>query len=710
MVIHDCKATQMNASRRVPMNEGRGLLLMLFLFLNVPIAGFAQLSMSVGIPDISEYPTIHLGVTVRDASGMFTNLFPSNFNLRENSAQMLPLQLDCQTKDNTPPLSVCIVLDVSTSMSFFEDPLKQFYDKDSLKWKTAKTDVALTFQSLRTQDWAAFATFSTIWRTWQNFTTDKKLCLDAVAGLGLKIGSGTYLYDALWNADTLIRKRPPKRVVILLTDGEDQGSLRTQQSVIGTLTRDTVRVYSIGLGVTIKGATALQQISDATGGKCYLAPTVVQLPEIINQIIESIYSATCTLTYTSTDTCHTGSIRAVDVNVTANGNSASASTQYALPDYRSRLSISLSLPDSLLSSSQSEFPVLISGEVRANEAISFSLSVKYDPSVFLFSAFRANPALFSPGPVASVQTPGTLGISSAAAAVLKPLPYGVSDTLGWISFDVLHPEIGVITQVSLNVESISQNCVSIATGGSAQTTVYNCPALLKVDISPPYVFESGTFFWLPLRLVYALDLRQTLSYSFSLRYDTTYLHYLSLRKQNTVSENLNVQVTDAIAGMLQVDAPAGIPHDTSGVLLLLGFESVRQKETRITPISFLNPSMAQPCLPAVQFDDAVIALDGVCTPLVVKKNTFALQQNHPNPVSSDQAQTTNIEFSVSGSGRVTLEVYDVNGRRVAGLVDADLPAGTHSVSFSPAQLPKGVYSYILREGASMAVRKLIWLQ
>lgn len=45
----------------------------------------------------------------------------------------------------------------------------------------------------------------------------------------------------------------------------------------------------------------------------------------------------------------------------------------------------------------------------------------------------------------------------------------------------------------------------------------------------------------------------------------------------------------------------------------------------------------------------------------------------PNPFAEGSA----LSFQISRPGRVTLEIFDVSGRRVARLIDADLPAGTH---------------------------------
>ncbi len=47
------------------------------------------------------------------------------------------------------------------------------------------------------------------------------------------------------------------------------------------------------------------------------------------------------------------------------------------------------------------------------------------------------------------------------------------------------------------------------------------------------------------------------------------------------------------------------------------------------------------------------------------------------------------------SGRAVLEVFDIRGRKVAGLVDGDVAAGDHSLQFSGEGLPSGTYFYRL---------------
>ena len=68
----------------------------------------------------------------------------------------------------------------------------------------------------------------------------------------------------------------------------------------------------------------------------------------------------------------------------------------------------------------------------------------------------------------------------------------------------------------------------------------------------------------------------------------------------------------------------------------------------------------------------------------------------PNPFSG-RAQ---IAYSVGATTHVTLEVYDLVGRRVAVLVDGPVEAGEHLATFDATGLPAGVYlSRLVAEGA-----------
>jgi hypothetical protein len=85
---------------------------------------------------------------------------------------------------------------------------------------------------------------------------------------------------------------------------------------------------------------------------------------------------------------------------------------------------------------------------------------------------------------------------------------------------------------------------------------------------------------------------------------------------------------------------------------------------------------------------------------------FQLQQNYPNPFNP----TTTIDYSLSVSARVKLEIFNRRGRKVALLADGFKLAGNHSVEFHATGLESGVYFYRLRVAGSQVssqVRKLV---
>lgn len=90
---------------------------------------------------------------------------------------------------------------------------------------------------------------------------------------------------------------------------------------------------------------------------------------------------------------------------------------------------------------------------------------------------------------------------------------------------------------------------------------------------------------------------------------------------------------------------------------------------------------------------------------------FRLQQNYPNPFNP----TTKISFDVPMVSDVKLEVFDVQGQKVATLVNQSVGAGRHSVEFAAvdaqgASLPSGMYFARMTSGSFVRSVKMLLLR
>jgi hypothetical protein len=96
-----------------------------------------------------------------------------------------------------------------------------------------------------------------------------------------------------------------------------------------------------------------------------------------------------------------------------------------------------------------------------------------------------------------------------------------------------------------------------------------------------------------------------------------------------------------------------------------------------------------------------IAIDSfIVDTIYTLPTSYRLYQNYPNPFNA----TTYIPFDLPYEAKVTLEIYDVLGRKVATVLKDEIRAGgPDEISFDASQLASGIYFYRITATATDAV-------
>ncbi|MBN1213175.1 MAG: T9SS type A sorting domain-containing protein [candidate division Zixibacteria bacterium] len=91
---------------------------------------------------------------------------------------------------------------------------------------------------------------------------------------------------------------------------------------------------------------------------------------------------------------------------------------------------------------------------------------------------------------------------------------------------------------------------------------------------------------------------------------------------------------------------------------------------------------------------------------VVMPEEFSLFQNYPNPFNP----TTNIKFTLPEVSSVELSIYNIMGQKVATLINGELSAGEHDVSWNASGYASGIYFYRLQTSEFTETKKMILLK
>ena len=154
-------------------------------------------------------------------------------------------------------------------------------------------------------------------------------------------GGATHLYDAVYlSARELLKNEVGRKVLILLTDGEDQGSKVKLEAALEAAQKWDVIIYSVEIsdrafysrhGMGYGGDSVLRKFSGETGGRVIQANNAKDTSVAFQQIANELRTQYL-LGYTPTNTKLDGTFRKIEVKVRAGDAKVNARRGYYAPE------------------------------------------------------------------------------------------------------------------------------------------------------------------------------------------------------------------------------------------------------------------------------------------------------------------------------------------------------------------------------------------
>jgi Ca-activated chloride channel homolog len=249
-----------------------------------------------------------LHVTVSDERGQFvTDLKQGNFKVFEQNIE----QTVSFFSPDDIPVTMGLVIDNSGSMREKRDQVNA---------------AAMTFvRTSNPKDEAFVVNFNDEYYldTDGDFTSDQANLHDALSRIDTR--GSTALYDAVIGSLAHLKKgHKDKRVLLLVTDGDDTASEKTFEDAIKASEESNATIYAIGVysdddrehdkKMVRRSKKVLTEIAEATGGQAYFPDRLDQVTPICEEVAKEIRNQ-YTLGYYPANTSHDGAFRPVQVKV-----------------------------------------------------------------------------------------------------------------------------------------------------------------------------------------------------------------------------------------------------------------------------------------------------------------------------------------------------------------------------------------------------------
>ncbi|MDP9053219.1 MAG: VWA domain-containing protein [Acidobacteriota bacterium] len=247
-----------------------------------------------GQPIKIDVDVVNLYCAVRNKqNALLSNLEKSDFSLAEDG---VPQIIKYFTRETDLPLTIGLLVDVSGSQQNLIEPERR---------------AASSFFSsvLKKKDVAFLISFGADSELLQDITGSPRVLQDGLNRLKLNGGfaginggpvptankpRGTVLYDAVYvAANDMLAKEVGRKAIVLITDGEDQGSRETEKAAIEAAQKADAIIYGIlyvdrqfydVFGPGYSGESTLKHMSEETGGRVFHVDRRNPLDSIFDQI------------------------------------------------------------------------------------------------------------------------------------------------------------------------------------------------------------------------------------------------------------------------------------------------------------------------------------------------------------------------------------------------------------------------------------------
>lgn len=303
----------------------------------------------------AQEPTIRVNVdlvnilfTVKTKKGgqLIPNLEKNNFSIYEDGKQQT---IERFSRETDLPLTLGLLIDISASQERLIDEERE-------------TAAAFFSSVIRPKDEAFLISFGKDTELLQDFTSSPRLLTAALHDLrgdgetpmigGSPIPNvntgplptsgtpkGTLLYDAVYLAsDEKLKTEVGRKALILITDGEDQGSTYNVKTAIEAAQRADAMIYSIyyvdrgfyaqmGMWGGGGGERDLRKMSEETGGHVFEVSRKHPLSQIFKEIQEELRNQ-YSIGYESTNPKRDGTFRHIEIKVDNSDYRAQARNGY----------------------------------------------------------------------------------------------------------------------------------------------------------------------------------------------------------------------------------------------------------------------------------------------------------------------------------------------------------------------------------------------